>query len=173
MNPLLIREETRADRTAVETVVAAAFGRPDEAHLVARLRDDGHAVLSLVAEDALAGVLGHVLFTRLVIETARGPAPLGATALAPVSVMPDRQRHGIGSALIRDGLARLRAAGEDICFVVGEPDYYARFGFDGVLAARFECVYAGPFFMALALRPLDATRLGGTLTYPAPFAAIG
>ncbi len=98
------------------------------------------------------GIDGHVLFTRLAIETDAGASPLSATALAPVSVAPARQRAGLGSALIRYGLTRLEAAGEHIVFVLGEPAYYRRFGFDANLGARFSCPWPGPYFMARALR---------------------
>jgi putative acetyltransferase len=107
---------------AIHGVVSAAFGRPDEAELVRRLRDDGDAVLELAAFEN-GEVLGHILFSALMVD----PATIRIAALAPVSVLPARQNQGIGSALIREGLAR--CAGFDACAVLGEPEYYSHFGF--------------------------------------------
>ena len=92
-----------------------------------------------------------------------------AVGLAPIGVLPSCQRQSIGSALIRAGLAHLRDAGESIVFVLGEPDYYVRFGFRAV--DGYVSPYAGPYFQALKLAP-DAPA-SGVVTYPAPFADLG
>lgn len=160
---LLIRPEEPADRAAVRLVVEAAFPTPAEAALVDRLRDDGDVVISLVAGDA-DGVVGHVLFSRLI----GGARVLG---LAPVSILPARQRAGIGSLLIRQGLAAAAAAGWEAVVVLGDPAFYRRFGFDPDLAAAIVSPYAGPHLMALTLTP-DAPRLVGRLDYPPAFAAL-
>src|SRR5262245_41244578 len=157
---MTVRDEQPADRAAVRRVIEAAFARADEADLVERLRADGDSVLSLVAvgDD---GIVGHVMFSRMT-------APFRALALAPVAVAPARQRAGTGSLLIRAALGRLRAdatgaaidgapdgamVGEwDGVFVLGEPRYYARFGFDPGLARGFASPYAGPHLMALSLQ---------------------
>jgi putative acetyltransferase len=158
-----IRDETAADRAAVRRVVTAAFGRALEAALVDRLRAEGDAALSLVAvEDGR--VVGHILFSPL-------KAPVRALALAPVAVVPARQRSGIGTALIEAGLERARALGWEAAFVLGEPSFYRRFGFDPALAAGFQSPYAGPFFMAMALRGvLPATS--GPIEYAPAFSAL-
>ena len=95
--PLLIRTENDGDRTAIRRVHEMAFGRPDEADLVDQLRQDGGILLSLVAE-LEQGVAGHILFSRMWIETTDGQ--LSAVALAPLAVEPDYQRQGIGGKLI-------------------------------------------------------------------------
>src|SRR5215831_17208082 len=96
-----VRAETPEDREAIRAVNRQAFGQEDEARLVDALRDGGYARLSLVAEEG-GRVVGHVLFSDLPIETRAGT--LHALTLAPVAVLPDRQRRGIGSRLIREGL---------------------------------------------------------------------
>lgn len=161
---MAIREEASADHAAVRQVVADAFGQAVEADLVDRLRADGNAALSLVAvEDGR--VIGHILFSPL-------EAPMRALALAPVAVVPARQRSGIGTALIEAGLDRARAAGWEAVFVLGEPAFYRRFGFDPALAAGFQSPYAGPYFMVLPLSaPLPATS--GPVEYAPAFAALG
>ncbi len=67
--------------------------------------------------------------------------------------------------------ARIRDRAEAILFVLGDPAYYGRFGFDVAAARAFACTYAGPNFMVLRLRPV--APFGGKLTYPAAFTALG
>lgn len=170
MTGRIIREAAEGDDGQIADVVTAAFGRPDEAELVAALRDGGDAVLSLVAE-AGGSVVGHILFSRLTFEPDPGSPPLKVSGLAPVAVVPDCHGQGIGSALIREGLHRLAAGDEDLCLVLGEPAYYGRFGFDAALAGRFACAYAGPYLMACALSPLAASA-SGSVHYPEAFGTV-
>jgi putative acetyltransferase len=160
-----IRAETPADIASVRAVNLAAFPGPEEADLVDRLRADGDVVVSLVATAGGAAV-GHVLFSRLPIETAGGI--VAGAALAPVAVLPERQRQGIGGALVREGLRRCRAAGIAAAVVLGHPGYYPRFGFSAAAAHRLRAPFSGEAFMALALAPgaLDAP---GTLRYARAF----
>ena len=130
-----IRDENSHDWTAVYQVVTSAFGQSAEAKLVGELRDAGDSVISLVAEQD-GQVVGHVLLSRM-------DAPFPALALAPVSVTPRRQRSGIGSALIKSAVDRARSEGWAAIFVLGDPNYYARFGFDRAAATGFTSVYAG------------------------------
>lgn len=159
---MIVRSERTADREVIDRVVARAFGREDEARLVDRLRADGDVMLSLVAEDDHGGVVGHVLLSRL-------SAPFRALALAPVSVSPERQNAGVGSALVRQALAEAAAAGWEAVFVLGEPAYYGRFGFTALLAAGFESPFAGEHFMAIALRGELSTLTGRLRHAPAFF----
>jgi putative acetyltransferase len=158
---MIIRPELPTDRATIAALVERAFGRAEEAQLVARLRADGDAWLSLVAAEGEA-LVGHVLFSPM-------SAPLRALGLAPVAVAPERQRRGIAAALIRDGLDRARAAGWDAVFVVGDPAYYRRFGFDAALARGFASPYAGPHLMALALTDSLPVR-AGAIDYAPAFA---
>ncbi|MBI3473326.1 MAG: N-acetyltransferase, partial [Candidatus Solibacter usitatus] len=93
--------------------------------MVDRLRDDGLAIVSLVAVEN-EEVVGHILFSELPIATAGGV--INAASLAPTAVRPGRQGRGIGSALVRRGLELCRQRGIGIV-VVGHPHYYPRFGF--------------------------------------------
>jgi len=133
-----IRLETPADRAAIHALTKAAFAPMSysdgtEADRIDRLRADGDLTLSLVAETA-AGVVGHVAFSPVFMD---GQAD-GWFGLGPVAVSPGRQRQGIGNALVREGLSRLRASGARGCALIGDPDYYGRFGFrsDGALHYR-------------------------------------
>ena len=159
----ILREETAADHAAVRQVVSLAFGHEVEADLVDRLRADGDVALSLVAADE-ERIVGHILFSPM-------RAPFRALALAPVAVLPERQRQGIGSALIEAGLARAMSAGFEGVFVLGEPAFYGRFGFERGLAADFQSPYAGPYLMARALAgPLPVRS--GRIDHAPAFAAL-
>jgi putative acetyltransferase len=121
-----IRPYTTRDADAVDQVHRRAFdGRTDEARIVRRLHDADAAVVSLVAvvDDR---IVGHVLFSNVTV----GGEGVELVGLAPVGVRPDYQHEGIGSSLIRRGIAQCRAAGVDAVVVLGDPEYYARFGFE-------------------------------------------
>jgi putative acetyltransferase len=90
-------------------------------------------------------IIGHVAFSPVLIDG----KDLGWFGLGPISVRPDRQRTGIGSALIRDGLQRLQTMGAKGCVVLGDPAYYNRFGFETHAALSFEAAPA-EYFMRLA-----------------------
>ena len=160
---MIIRPERPADLTAIDAVVAAAFDRRAEADLVQRVRDNGDMVLSLVADDESA-IVGHVAFSRLWIEHDGSRSP--GICLAPVSVLPDRQRKGVARALIGAGHLRLKTQGEKIVFVLGDPDYYKRFGFSHEVATRFDCKYQGDDLQALRLSG-DAPAAGEVIYSPA------
>jgi putative acetyltransferase len=161
-----IRPEEPADGKAVRAVIVAAFGQPAEADLVEALRAQGDLALSLIAEEE-DEVVGHVAFSRLALAN-----PLvRATALAPMAVRPDRQRQGIGSALIRESLRRFRENGEDLVLVLGEPAIYGRFGFAAEAALGLQTPYDGPYQQALALTEVGRAARGA-VRYPAAFAEL-
>jgi len=150
-----------SDGSALFALHGAAFPTPAEARLVADLEAGGHTLLSVVAllDEVIAG---HVLFSRMHIGST------AASALAPVAVLPARQRHGVGSAMIEEGLRLCRAQGEKIVCVLGAPAYYRRFGFAEASTA-IERPWPGPHFMAMALIPGALDGIGGIVRYPAPF----
>jgi putative acetyltransferase len=160
---MIIRDERPEDRSAIGDVVAAAFGRPGEARLVERIRQDGDSVFSLVAVDGDT-IVGYSLLSRMT-------APFRAVGLGPVAVRPDRQGMGIGGRLIRAGIERATQTDWEGIFVLGNPLYYRRFGFDPALASAFACRYAGPHLMALALRSYLPT-ISGAITYAPAFALL-
>lgn len=165
---LIVRRETSAGEEwqAIHAVNEAAFGRPDEADLVDNLRSGG-AVLASVVAALEQRIVGHILFSRMFVETANGE--ISAAALAPLAVLPQYQRKGIGGRLIRHGLDLLRERGEQIVIVLGHPDYYPRFGFSSAQARSLESPFPQEAFMAMELRSgaLDGVR--GKVKYPAAF----
>jgi len=164
-----IRPETDADHDAIQHVNREAFGQEAEAQLVDALRDGGFVRLSLVAE--LDGqVVGHILFSD--IQIVGEDDSVDALALAPMAVVPEHQRKGIGSELVRTGLEQCRQAGHRIVIVLGHPNYYPRFGFSSELATPLQSQYAGEAFMALELAPGALEGVGGEVKYSPPFEAV-
>ncbi len=159
-----IRLETAADRWGIRAVAEEAFPTRMEADLVDRLRADGDMVFSLVAvvDD---DIVGHAVFSMMRM-------PTGTLGLGPVAVLARHRRQGIAANLIREGLRRAREEGWKGVFVVGNPDYYSRFGFDSVSAAVFASPYAGPNLLALALQSDGLPSREASLEYPAAFAAL-
>lgn len=162
----LIRDEAPADYAAVRAVVRAAFGQDDEAILVEALRAGGYVRAGFVAEQD-GDIVGHVMFTRLPVETADGVVE--TLALAPMAVAPGKQREGIGSDLIQAALAMCRARGHRAVVVLGHPEYYPRFGFSAELAQRLKSPFPRPSFMALELVPGALAGVEGKVCYAPPF----
>lgn len=164
-----LREERAQDAEPLRLLIASAFGRDAEARLVERLRAADKVKLSMVAEDKNR-VLGHVLFSEIFVGTDEP-----ALALAPLSVMPAYQRLGLGSALVSAGLQRLNGGGISRVLVLGDPDYYARFGF--VPASRFgvRCPFPAPeeAFMAFELEPGAFKGCAGVARYGHEFEDLG
>lgn len=161
-----IRPENRQDTAAVRAVNTAAFPTAAEADLVDRLRGLVNPFISLVAGEA--SVVGHILFT---------PVRVGAhaaLALGPMAVLPGRQRQGIGSALVRAGLAACLAAGHGLVFVLGHPEYYPRFGFTPAAPFGIDCEFPVPpeVFMLAELRPGAAAGVHGTVVYHEAFKSV-
>ena len=171
---MLIRPETPTDIAAIYNVNQLAFdGRQEEPDLVdaIRLSDDFIPGLSLVTE-VDGRVVGHILFSRIHIETETGPIPV--ISLAPIAVLPAFQNQGIGSALVRQGLAECRRLGHAIVIVLGHPNYYPRFGFSAGLAKTLECPYGevGDAWMALELVPGALAGVRGRVVYPPAFEGV-
>jgi len=164
---LRIRAETAADTQSIEAVTAAAFLEAPhtsgtEQYIVNALRRAGKLTLSLVAEID-ARVVAHVALSPVSISD--GSA--GWFGLGPVSVLPQLQGRGIGSRLVREALRMLRESGASGCVVLGEPEYYGRFGFK----ADSNLVFPGPppeYFQAIAFHPVNAR---GTVMYHEAFEA--
>lgn len=165
---MLIRREGSGDAAAIREITVAAFGRTAEATLVDELRESEAwlPALSMVAL-SLAGdpeVVGHVLCTRGHV----GDAPV--LALGPLSVRPDRQRSGVGSALMHAVLGAGDALGEPLVTLLGDPGYYRRFGFRPSEEYQISPPVAGwrAHFQVRALTGYRPT-VRGTFRYAEPF----
>lgn len=163
---IVIRPERADDVLAIRAIHEAAFPTEAEAKLVDLLRGNGHAAISLVAEDD--GVIeGHVLFSPVAIDGDFGAGGLG---LAPVAVVPQRQGRGLGTRLIEAGLSECRRQQVPFVVVLGAPEFYQRFGFRRASDFVLRNVYGvDAEFMVLPLCNDALPHSGGLVTYGAEF----
>lgn len=161
-----VRKERPGDEPAIHALTAAAFrdmpfSDGDEADLVDKLRADGDLALSLVAENMDQAIIGHIAFSRVTISDGTSDW----YGLGPVSVMPMRQHSGIGGQLIDRGLAELISRRAKGVVLLGDPNYYSRFGFK----VDPRLTYPGhpaEYFQSLVL---DGPMPSGEVTYARAF----
>ncbi len=169
-----VRAEQPGDEAGIDALHRRAFGGENAANLVRILRAEGayDPALSLLAyeETPATRIVGHVLFSPVVIV--QGGAPHPAMALGPLGVIPDRQQRGIGRALVRAGLAACRERELAIVLVVGDPGYYARFGFTRAVDAHIEAPHASwtEAYQVLEVLPGALRKTRGRARYPAAWA---
>lgn len=168
---VILRPEIPADHAEVRRVNELAFSRPAEADLVDALRAAGAATLSLVAVHE-GRVVGHILFSPVTV--ASPGTDFAAVGLAPMAVLPELQKQGVGSLLVRAGLDELRRAGHEIVVVLGHPGYYPRFGFERSDSHGIRWEHEAPreAFMVLELRPGALGGRGGVVRYRPEFDAV-
>lgn len=168
---MTIREEQPEDISAIRHLNLEAFGQDAEADLVDKLRANGKATLSLVAEEN-GQVVGHILFSPVTVESSIRSITL--QGLAPMAVLPSFQKRGIGGLLVRRGLDLLRKAGHRGIVVLGHPAYYLRFGFVPACTFGIRCEYNVPdeVFMALELQPGGLKDCSGLAKYQPEFADV-
>ena len=166
---LAIRPERAVDRDAIRRLNQSAFGGPAEADLVDALRGspDWIPELSLVAADG-DELVGHVLFSVVALDS--GPELL---SLGPMAVAPERQREGIGGALVRRGLELAAGMRYPLVVVLGHPEYYPRFGFAPARGVGIDTPYEAPDEAWMAL-PLGDSGEGvrGTVRYPPAWSGV-
>ncbi len=153
------------DADAIRELLIGCFAGDEEAALVDRLRRDGDIALSLLAE--IDGeIAAHVLFSRM-------RAPRGALGLGPVATRGDWRRMGLAGRLISAGLAEAARQGWTRAFVLGDPRFYGRFGFEPAASEGFAGPFAGPHFMVTRLGAVGAQPPGTPCRYPAAYDALG
>jgi putative acetyltransferase len=166
---IVIRSETSADVSAITEVTVAAFktleiSNHTEHFIIAALRAAKALTVSLVA-DVDGRVAGHIAFSPVTISDGTS----SWYGLGPVSVLPAYQRQGIGKALIREGLSRLKDMNAQGCCLVGHPDYYRKFGFKNMLGLVHEGVPQEVFFVL----SFDGHTPQGTVAFHKGFKADG
>ena len=168
---IIIREENTADLGTIFQVNEQAFESRTEALLVDLLRERGKSVISLVG--LVDGeIVGHVLFSPVSIEPEY--ENWNALGLAPLAVLPEYQRQGIGKALVMAGLEYCRKMGFDLVFVLGHPVYYPGFGFSRASESGFTNEYqAEDAFMVMELKPGALDQFAGLVKYAPEFTEIG
>jgi len=166
---LLIRKEQERDYRKIYIVNKLAFGQENESRLVERIRKGENFIpdLSLVAEVG-EKIVGHILFSKIEIV---GNSVFKTLALAPMAVIPSFQKQGIGSELIKKGMAGARELGFDSIIVLGHKDYYPKFGFKAASAWNIKCPFAvsDDAFMAVELTGKALEGKAGTVNYPHEF----
>lgn len=167
-----IRAETPDDFAAIRQINVTAFGRPQEADLVDALRAAPIQLLSFVAVQD-GQVVGHILFSPVSIES-EGAVNLNVLGLAPMAVLPDYQRQGIGSRLVQHGLQECKRLGIDAVVVLGHPKFYPRFGFIPAKQKNLRCEYDVPdeVFMVAELQPEALQGCSGTVKFRPEFADV-
>jgi len=167
---LIIRPEQPEEITDIRHVNLAAFGAAVEADLVDALRQHAQPFLSLVAVEA-DEVVGHIAFSPVTLVQ---HPDLRIAGLAPMAVLPSRQRQGIGTSLVRAGLHESVRLGFEAVVVLGHAGYYPRFGFQAASSLGLASEYNVPddAFMALELRPGALHGYSGTIRYHPSFGAV-
>lgn len=145
---MIIRPETPEDIHVIEQITREAFKGKSysdgtEHLIIGRLREVQALFLSLTAEIDRQ-IVGHVAFSAVTINSEH----IGWYGLGPISVHPQFQRQGVGSQLIRAGLAQIREQGARGCVLEGNPNYYKRFGFKTYPRLVYEKAPAPQYFMA-------------------------
>ncbi len=166
---ILIREEEKKDYRNIYEVNKLAFGQENESKLVEKIRKGSNFVpgLSLVAE--IDGrIAGYILFSKIEIA---GSSIFKTLALAPMAVLPEFQRQGVGSELINKGMEKAKELGFNSIIVLGHKDYYPKFGFMRASEWNIECCFEVPdeVFMAIELTVGALEGRAGTIKYPDEF----
>lgn len=165
-----IRKEREEDREGVRRVNESAFDTATEANLVDALRVQAQPVVSLVADDR-GEIVGHIMFSPVVLSE---HPDLKIMGLAPMAVLPDHQRKGVGTKLVLAGLEECAKLNYGAVVVLGYPEYYPRFGF--VPSSRFGigCEYEVPedVFMVKELQEGYLSGATGLIKYHAAFSTV-
>ena len=165
-----VRPEESADRAAIHSLNTAAFGGPAEADLIDSLRGNASPLVSLVAIVDSA-IVGHILFSPVLLL---GCEHLRVMGLGPMAVAPEHQRHGIGSALVREGLRQCRELRCQVVVVLGHPEYYPRFGFVPAVRYSIRSEYDVPddVFMLAELEAEALKDVSGIIRYHEAFSSV-
>lgn len=162
-----IREERPGDLSAIRDLNKCAFGQDQEANIVDALRSNGAVRLSLVAT-VEGRPVGHIMYSPVTIA-----GKIAGAALGPVGVLPEYQRKGVGSELVRKGNERLKNEGCPYVIVLGHAEYYPRFGFRPASEHGVTCEWDVPddVFMLLVLDEAKMRGVSGQARYRREFSA--
>ncbi|MCK5566487.1 MAG: N-acetyltransferase [Actinomycetia bacterium] len=166
---ILIRKEEEKDYKNIYEVNRLAFEQENESKLIEKIRVGSNFIpdLSLVA-DINNRIVGHILFSKIKII---GNSIFETLALAPMAVLPELQKRGIGSNLINRGMEKAKELGFDSIIVLGHKDYYPRFGFKRASKWNIKCCFEVPDEVFMAVELINGALKGkeGTIEYPDEF----
>jgi len=166
---ITLRPELPKDAPQIRKVNQKAFGQRTEAAIVDVLRERCHDSISFVATTDNR-IVGHILFTPVMIQ--QGVKEIRGMGLAPMAVLPEYQRQGIGSAMVKTGIDALRKASCPFVVVLGHPEYYPRFGFVPAARHGIRCQWEGvpdEAFMAIIIDAPTMEGVSGVARYRAEF----
>lgn len=167
---LFLRPERPADSAAIAHVNDRAFGGVFESRLVSVIRTGDNFIpeLSIVAV-ADDDIVGHILFSKILIRSESGE--FETLALAPMAVLPEYQKQGIGGRLLTYGLEQVRECGYDSVIVLGHKEYYPKFGFRKASHWNIRSPFQveDEYFMAIELHTGALDGKAGTVEYPPEF----
>jgi putative acetyltransferase len=166
---MIIRLENSEDINDIHVLNELAFGQPQEANIVDKLRNNCEGLLSLVAIEN-EKIVGHILFSPAVIEGQHGI--IKGMGLAPMAVLPEMQRQGIGTQLVKTGIENLKKTQCPFIVVLGHPEYYPRFGFERASLYGIKCQWEGipdEVFMILWLDKSATPPVSGLAKYREEF----
>ncbi len=160
---MLIRTEAPADILVVDQLLKSVFETEAEANLVMSLRENGNRTLSLVACEDDGEVVGFALFSPVSVEGEH----INWQGLAPLAVKAEYRKQGIGADLVKEGLSSLGELGYPACVVLGDPNYYQRFGFESADKFGFHSKWEVPkeAFQILALWESELEGHKGLIEY--------
>jgi len=163
-----IRQEQQRDIEAIRNLNEIAFDGPTEADVVDKLRRICDECLSIVAVDD-DEVVGHIMFSPATVENSGGVVQ--GMGLAPMAVLPQFQKQGIGGKLVKEGLKRAKELGYNSVIVIGHKDYYPRFGFQRASKWNIKCPFEVPdeAFMATELTVGTLKNISGMVKFPKEF----
>ena len=162
---MVIRETTESDFEEVFSLIQSAFGNREESDLVRRLISDNDVLINLVAESSSV-ILGNIVVSTITMEPDLG---LFCGGIAPLSVLPDQQSLGIGSKLMKSVIKESKKMEIDALFLLGDPDYYNRFGFT---VSKIKNDYSVENFQELALTEDCLVNIKSKVTYANAFSNL-
>jgi putative acetyltransferase len=169
---IIIRQEIASDYEKVYEINKLAFQQESESKIIEQIRKGNNFIpeLSLVAE-VNSEIVGHILFSKIKIV---GDSTFDSLALAPMAVIPEFQKRGIGSKLIRRGIEKAKELGFDSIIVLGHKDYYPKFGFQKASKWGIQCPFEAPeeAFMAIELTEKALDGKSGIVHYPDEFMEV-
>lgn len=171
---LTIRTENPQDYEAIREINNEAFGMENEANLIEAIRNSTNFIkeLSLVAETNTKEIIGHILFSKVTIETANGL--IESLALAPMAVKLKFQNKGIGSSLVKEGLLRCKQLGYASVIVLGHPTFYPKFGFVPAVSKGIRAPFnvSDDVFMVYEVKEQALENIKGIVKYPDTFSNV-
>ncbi len=160
-----VRPADDADLDHIDRIHTAAFASPTESHIVRSLRDRGKLTVSLMIECS-GEAIGHLAMSPVQVDGSSATI----LAIGPIAVIPERQRQGVGSELMREGINRSRRGGVAAIILLGDPAWYRRFGFKPASMYGLRCRWTdGPAFQVLVLDPDAISNVTGEVRYDACF----